>query len=109
MKMRDIEQVTGDIVDSVVDADLAARRAEASFARERNAALVLAVGADVECVAGMGIAAGRETLNDFADVSALIWRNLVFQPPLAPLGPVVTKDVTETVVGSGMTMVAPGG
>jgi len=38
---------------TVVDADLAARGAEAGLAGEGYAALVLAVGADVECIAGI--------------------------------------------------------
>ena len=105
--MRDIEQVTSDVVDPIVDAYLAAGRAEASLAGERYTTLVLATRADIAGITGIGIAAGHETLDDLSNISTLIWGNFVFQAQVTPVVPVVAEDLSKTVVSSGMVGLLP--
>ena len=64
-------------------------------------ALVLATGADIAGITGIGIAAGYETLDDLSDVGTLVRRDFVFQALVAPGVPVIAKDLTEEVVAGG--------
>jgi uncharacterized protein YqfA (UPF0365 family) len=107
--VRYVEQVTGNVVDPVVDADLAAGGAEAGLAGERDAAVELASGADVASIAAVWIAAEHHTFDGFADVGLLIERDLVSEAQVTPGEPVVADDVAEAVVGSGTAGVTPGG
>jgi hypothetical protein len=109
VEMWHVEQVASDVVDPVVDADLAAGWAEAGLAGEGDAAVESTVGADVAGIAAVGIAAEDHALDGLADVGALVWRNLAFEAQIAPGVPVIAEDAPETVVGSGMIGVAPGG
>ena len=86
---------------------LAAGGAEAGLAGERDVALVLATGADIAGITGIGIAAGYETLDDLSDVGTLVWGDFVFQALVAPAVPVVAEDLSKTVVGSGMVRLLP--
>jgi hypothetical protein len=89
VEVRDFEEVAGDVVNPIVDAHLAAGGAEAGLAGERDIALVLATGADIAGITGIGIAAGYETLDDLSDVCTLVWGDLVFQALIAPAVPIV--------------------
>ncbi len=100
--MRDFEEIADDVVNPVVDAHLAAGGAEAGLARERDIALVLATGADIAGITGIGIAAGHKALDDLSDVGTLIWGGFGFQALVAPAVPVVAEDLSKTVVSSGM-------
>ena len=102
MEVRDIEQVTSDVVDPIVDAYLAAGRAEASLAGERYTTLVLATRADIAGITGIGIAAGHETLDDLSDVGTLVWGDFGFQALVAPAVPMVTEYLTEEIVVGGV-------
>ena len=107
MEVRDFEQVAGDVVNPIVDAHLAAGGAETGLARERNKALVLATGADIAGITGIGIAAGHKPLDDLSDVGTLIWGDFGFQALVAPAVPVVAEDLSKTVVSSGMIGLLP--
>ena len=102
VEVRDFEEITGNVVNPIVDAHLAAGRAEAGLAGERDMALVLATGADIAGITGIGIAAGYETLDDLSDVGTLVRRDFVFQALVAPGVPVIAKDLTEEVVAGGV-------
>jgi hypothetical protein len=107
VEVRDIEQVTSDVVDPIVDAYLAAGRAEASLAGERYTTLVLATGADIAGITGIRIAAGYKALNDLLDVGALIERDFGFKAQIAPAITGIAKDLSKAVVGSGMVGLLP--
>ena len=107
VEVRDFEEIAGDVVNPIVDAHLAAGGAEAGLAGERDVALVLATGADIAGITGIGIAAGYETLDDLSDVGTLVWGDFVFQALVAPAVPVVAEDLSKTVVGSGMVRLLP--
>ena len=77
---------------------LAPGRAGTGPAGERDTALMLAAGADVASITGIGIAAARETLDDLLDVSipmpvgTLVWGDFGFQALVTPAVPMVTED-----------------
>jgi hypothetical protein len=104
-----VEEVTSDIVDPVVDADLAAGGTEAGLAGEGDTAVESTAGADVAGIAAVGVAAEDHAFDALAHVGALVWRDLAFEAQVAPGVPVLAEDAPETVMGSGTTGVAPGG
>jgi hypothetical protein len=67
-----IEHVSGDIVNPVVHAELAARGTETSFTREGDAMLILATGTKISGIAALRVTAEHHALNDVSDVSLLI-------------------------------------
>jgi hypothetical protein len=113
MEVGDFQEIAGDVVNPIVDTHLAAGRAEAGLAGERDIALVLATGTDIAGITGIGIAAGRETLDDLSDeripmrVGPLVWGDFGFQALVAPAVPVVAEDLSKTVVSSGMIGLLP--
>ena len=64
-------------------------------------------GTDIAGITGIGIAAGRETLDDLSDVGTLVWGDFGFQALVAPAVPVVAEDLSKTVVSSGMIGLLP--
>jgi hypothetical protein len=103
-----VVETSGNVSDPIVDFDLAAGRAEASLAGERDAAVEPTAGADVAGIAGVWIVAEDHALYGLANVGTLVRWHLVFETQMAPGVPVFTEDATETVVGSGVIEVAPG-
>lgn len=77
--MGHIEHVFGDIVDQVVDADLAAGATEARLVEKGDAMLILAAGAEIACIAAIAVTAEQHVLNDVSDVSLLIEGDFVGQ------------------------------
>ena len=102
-------EVSSDVVDPMIDANLAAGGAEAGFAGKGHAVVVPTAGADVASVASAGIAAEHQALDGFTNVGALVCGDLVFETRIAPGVPVAAEDLTKPVVGSGMVRVTPGG
>jgi hypothetical protein len=98
VEMGDFEQVLGDVVDPVVDADFATGGAEAGLTREGHAVLILTARTDVAGVAAIGVAAEEQALDDLADVGALVGGDFVFQAQVTPAIPVIEEDLAEAVV-----------
>ena len=104
VKVRNIVCVTGDVVDPVVDADLAAGGAQAGLAGEGDTAVEAGARADVAGITGAGVAAEDHAFDGFAYVTLLIGRDFS-EAQITPDVPVVAKDGTEAVVGSRMIRV----
>lgn len=107
--MRNFQHVFGDIVDPVIHADLAARRAEAGFAGEGDAMLILAAGTDPSCVAALRVTAEHHALNDVPDVSLLVEGDFVGQAEVAVTLPVVEAYLAEAIMTGWVIGKLPGG
>jgi Zn ribbon nucleic-acid-binding protein len=109
VKVGHVVEIAGDVGNPVIDFDLAAGRAEAGLARERDTAVKAAAGADIAGIAGAGIAAEDHAFDDLANVGALIGWDLVCETQMAPGVPMIAEDAAEAVVGGGVIGVAPRG
>ena len=75
--MRNFQHVLGDIGYPVINTNFSARGAEAGFAGEGDAMLILAAGTDPTGITALRITAEHHTLDDVPDVSLLIEGDLV--------------------------------
>ncbi|MGD0751691.1 MAG: hypothetical protein ABSA23_09805 [Anaerolineales bacterium] len=109
MQVGHIEHVFGDIVDPVVHADLAAGRAEAGFAGEGDAMLILAAGTYPAYVTAIRVTAEQHALNDVSDVSLLIEGDFIGQTEVAVAIPVVEEYLAKVVMTGWMAERMVGG
>ena len=102
------EEVATDVVDPMIDANLAAGWAETRLAGKRNTSLILTTRADVAGITGMGITTGHQALNDLSDISSLVWRNR-FHALITPGSPIIAECLTEDGMTGGMVRLLPRG
>jgi hypothetical protein len=79
MQVRNFQHVFGDIGYPVIHTNFSARGAEAGFAGEGDAMLILAAGTYPTCIAALRVTAKHHALNDVSDVSLLIEGDFVGQ------------------------------
>jgi hypothetical protein len=103
MQVRHFEQIGGDGIDPLIYTDLASAWAETAFTAKWNTEVEAAIWAFVPGVTGFGIAAHHHPLHGLSHVSALIGRDFVFEPQVAPAVKMVAKNLTKQI-GAGRTI-----
>ena len=107
--MRNFQHVFGDIGYPVINTNFSARGAEAGFAGEGDAMLILAAGAYPAGVTALRIAAEHHALNDVSDISLLIEGDLIGQAEVAVALPMVEEYLSKAVVTGRVVERLPGG
>ena len=109
MQVRNFQHVFGDIGYPVIHTNFSARGAEAGFAGEGDAMLILAAGTDPTGITALRITAEHHTLDDVPDVSLLIEGDFVGQAEVAIALPMVEKYLAKAVMAGGVVERLPGG
>jgi hypothetical protein len=107
--VRNFQHVFGDIGYPVINTNFSARGAEAGFAGEGDAMLILAAGTDPTGITALRITAEHHTLDDVSDVSLLIEGDFVGQTEVAVALPVVEEYLSKAVVTGRVVERLPGG
>jgi hypothetical protein len=79
VEVRNIEEITSDVVNPVVHPDLATGGAETRLAGKWYAMLIPAARADVEGITTVRVAAEYHAFDGLAEVGALVGRDLDFE------------------------------